>query len=233
MTSKLRAHLTYANVVSTVCLFVVLGGSSYAALTVSGKQIVNNSVRSKDIRNNDVRGKDIRNGTVNSRDVTNGALLAEDFKAGQLPAGEKGEKGDKGDPGEPGQRGPSDAFAQSRAIANGLTNSFSAAPNPIAQLSLPAGQYLVFAQGWFDHADLVDTETYWLQLTGGGDAANVLKESATELDRSTSPSWANASLVYAANLPATTTIELRAANNGGPGSVRDVTLAAIRVGSLN
>jgi hypothetical protein len=235
MLSKLRMRLTYANVVASIALFVALGGTSYGLATgsIGSREIKNNGVASKDIRNNDVRGKDIRNSTISSRDVRNGALLAEDFMAGALPAGEKGEKGDKGDPGAPGERGPSEAFAQSRAFANGLTNSFAAAPNPIAQLSLPAGQYLIFAQGWFEHADLVDTETYTLELTGGGDPLNVLTKSDTELERGTSPGWANASLLYAANLPAATTIELRAANNGGPGSIHDATLAAIRVGSLN
>jgi hypothetical protein len=29
---QLRAHLTYANVMATIALFVALGGSSYAAI---------------------------------------------------------------------------------------------------------------------------------------------------------------------------------------------------------
>jgi hypothetical protein len=54
MAWKLRSHLTYANVVSTACLFVVLGGTSYAvaAGSIGSGEIKNNSVLSKDIRNN-------------------------------------------------------------------------------------------------------------------------------------------------------------------------------------
>jgi hypothetical protein len=34
--SNLRARLTYANVVATLALFIALGGSSYAAITITG-----------------------------------------------------------------------------------------------------------------------------------------------------------------------------------------------------
>lgn len=85
MTSWLGSRLSYANVMATVALFVALGGSSYAALRIGSKQIVNNGVRSADLRNNDVRGKDVRNGTLGSVDVGDGSLLAADFKPGELP----------------------------------------------------------------------------------------------------------------------------------------------------
>lgn len=115
MASKVRARLTYANVVSSVCLFVVLGGTSYAVATgsVGSAQLKDNSVRSRDIRNNDLRSKDVKDAS----------LLAKDFKAGQLPAGPagppgpqgaqgaQGSKGDKGDPGQPGAPGTARAYA--------------------------------------------------------------------------------------------------------------------------
>jgi hypothetical protein len=55
--------------VALLALFVALGGSSYAALKVSGKQIVNNSVRSSDLRNNDVRSADVRNNGLTGADI--------------------------------------------------------------------------------------------------------------------------------------------------------------------
>jgi hypothetical protein len=84
--AKLRARLTYANVMATVAVFIALGGSSYAALTVTGKNV----------RNSSLTGKDIKNSSLTTRDVKNRSLLARDFKAGQLPAGPKGDKGDTG-----------------------------------------------------------------------------------------------------------------------------------------
>ena len=67
--AKLRARLTYANVVATLALFIALGGVSYGAIRVGSKSIANNSVRTQDLRNNDIRSKDIRNRTIIGRDV--------------------------------------------------------------------------------------------------------------------------------------------------------------------
>jgi len=47
-------HLTYANVVSTIALFLVLGGVTYAAF-----HLPKNSVRSKNIVNHQVKSKDL------------------------------------------------------------------------------------------------------------------------------------------------------------------------------
>jgi hypothetical protein len=88
--SKLRPKLSYANVVSTLCLFILLGGSSYAAVKL-GK----NAVKSKNIAAN----------AVTSPKVKNGSLLSQDFKAGQIPQGDRGLKGDKGDKGDTGDKG--------------------------------------------------------------------------------------------------------------------------------
>jgi hypothetical protein len=89
--AKLRSRLTYANVVATVAVFIALGGSSYAALTVTGKNVKNSSLTGSDIKNNSVTGKDVK--SIRSADVTDRSLLAKDFAAGQLPAGPKGETG--------------------------------------------------------------------------------------------------------------------------------------------
>ena len=44
MLAKLRSRLTYANVMSTLAVFIALGGSSYAAFTISGSSIQNRSI---------------------------------------------------------------------------------------------------------------------------------------------------------------------------------------------
>src|SRR4051794_6310275 len=59
MLDQIRQRLTYANVVATLALFVALGGSSYAALHIGSRDIVNNSVRGKDIRNRTITHKDV------------------------------------------------------------------------------------------------------------------------------------------------------------------------------
>ena len=59
MFRKLRGSLTYANVMVTLLVFVVLGGGAYAAFTLP-----KNSVRSKNIVNNQVRGKDVKESSL-------------------------------------------------------------------------------------------------------------------------------------------------------------------------
>jgi hypothetical protein len=58
--TKLRHHLTYANVMATVAVCIALGGSSYAALTISGSDIKNRTIAGKKMKRNTLTGKQIR-----------------------------------------------------------------------------------------------------------------------------------------------------------------------------
>jgi hypothetical protein len=141
--SQLRNRLTFANVVSMVALFVALGGSSYAAVTITGKQIKDSSITTKDIKD--------------------GSLLTRDFKPGQLPrgvagpqgpagaagrdgaigpagpAGVNGTNGVNGQDGATGPRGPSDAYVSANVGPQSDSNSVS--------VTVPAGDYVAAASG--------------------------------------------------------------------------------------
>src|SRR4051794_8886741 len=100
MFHRFLGRLTYANVMATVAVFIALGGSSYAAVT---------------LKKNSVKGKFLAPNSVTSPKVKDGSLLAKDFAAGQLPGGTTigpagpqgpaGAKGDKGDTGNTGNTG--------------------------------------------------------------------------------------------------------------------------------
>ena len=60
MIQALRRRLTYANVMATVAVFIALGGSSYAALTVTGQEVVNGSLTSSDLRRDTLGGGRIK-----------------------------------------------------------------------------------------------------------------------------------------------------------------------------
>ncbi len=60
MIRRLRARLTYANVMSTLAVFIALGGSSYAAFTISGSTIRNRSIPGKKLKRNTLTGREIR-----------------------------------------------------------------------------------------------------------------------------------------------------------------------------
>jgi hypothetical protein len=83
----LRDKLTYANVISTLCLFMLLGGGAYAAV-----KLPKNSVGTKQIKNNAITGKKIKKGTIGADKLTSAAVATL--------------KGTKGDPGPAGAQGP-------------------------------------------------------------------------------------------------------------------------------
>ena len=60
MLTKLRQRLTYANVMSTLGVFIALGGSSYAALNISGSDIRNRSIPAKKLKRNSITNREVR-----------------------------------------------------------------------------------------------------------------------------------------------------------------------------
>jgi len=60
MLALFRTRLTYANVVATLALFVALGGSSYAALQITSKDVKNRSLKGGDLKRDTVTGKEIK-----------------------------------------------------------------------------------------------------------------------------------------------------------------------------
>ncbi len=95
-------------VVACVALVVALGGTSYATISISGKDVRNSSLTGRDVRNSSLTGRDVRNRSLTGRDVKNRSLTARDFRRGVLrrgatgapgPQGAQGPKGDKGDAG--------------------------------------------------------------------------------------------------------------------------------------
>ena len=60
MRTRFRRRMTYANVMSTLALFVALGGSSYAAMKISGKNIERRSIPATKIERNSITGREVR-----------------------------------------------------------------------------------------------------------------------------------------------------------------------------
>jgi hypothetical protein len=82
MRQQLRSHLTYANVISTLCLFLLLGGGSAVALTGS------NTVFSDDIVNGEVKVADVGQGAVATDEIANGQVKAADIGDGEVMTAE-------------------------------------------------------------------------------------------------------------------------------------------------
>jgi hypothetical protein len=91
---RMRRHLTYANVISSLCLFIVLSGSAVAAVTITGKQVRNNSLTSADIRDRTLRANDFKPGVLPQAGSSETGVPG--------PQGPKGEQGDRGPQGDAG-----------------------------------------------------------------------------------------------------------------------------------
>ena len=92
---RARGRLTYANVMSSIAVFVALGGTSYA-LTLP-----RNSVGSAQIRTGAVGPTEIRTGAIRSRDVGNRSLGLQDLSLAARSS-LRGRVGEQGPPGPPG-----------------------------------------------------------------------------------------------------------------------------------
>jgi hypothetical protein len=149
MLGKLRPHLTYANVASSMALFLALGGVSYAAVVLPA---------------NSVGPKHIKKGAVTSAKVKNGSLTPADLKAGLLRAGPRGGEGAQGPQGPQGPRGAAVAgpagpsgVSGAHVVTGNLTTIPSAGGYGTATVTCPTGERVL--GGNFSQQDGVPSVT--------------------------------------------------------------------------
>jgi Collagen triple helix repeat (20 copies) len=141
-----RRHTT---AVAYLALFAALGGSAYAAVTVTGKNI----------KDGTITGKDVKNRLLGTSKLSATALSSLAGRPGPAgPAGPQGPKGDTGqrgpagptgptgDTGSPGPQGPAGPRGPSgisgwEYVTSGV--SISAGANSIAQVDCPTDKKLL------------------------------------------------------------------------------------------
>jgi hypothetical protein len=130
---RLRGRLTYSNVISTLCLILLVGGGTAYAAT----QLPKNSVGSAQLKKGAVTPAKLSGGAK-------AALAAPQGNEGARGAtGPQGPKGDAGDRGGQGPRGPSNAITK----ANSGFVPWSTTYTTIESVSLEAGSWVVTATG--------------------------------------------------------------------------------------
>jgi hypothetical protein len=104
MPSRLRRQATYANLASSLALFLAVGGGAvYAASdkvdsqdiakrAVNTKHLADDAVRSEQIRNGQVNSGDIRDQNVTGNDVAEGTLEGSDLSDGTVKGGKIGDE---------------------------------------------------------------------------------------------------------------------------------------------
>jgi hypothetical protein len=80
---NLKRHLTYANVMATLALFLSLGAGAYAVGlgrdSVKSRNIADGSVRPQDIKDQSITGRQIHDEILNSRDIREDRLDVNQF----------------------------------------------------------------------------------------------------------------------------------------------------------
>lgn len=123
-----RNRPSYANVTSTLALFVALGGTSYAAATISGSDVRDHSLTGRDIARGSLTGTQIKSRSVPGGDLVSGSVTSTQIRRGTIrepdlaprlrknllvhgptgaagPTGDSGPMGDTGPKGDTGPRG--------------------------------------------------------------------------------------------------------------------------------
>ncbi len=98
ITRRFRSHLSFANVMATMAVFIALGGTSYAAVMITGADVRDGSLTGRDVRDSSLGASDvissslgtgeIRDGSLNGRDVRDSSLGASDVINSSLGTGE-------------------------------------------------------------------------------------------------------------------------------------------------
>jgi hypothetical protein len=159
MSGRAGKSLSYANVVSSMALFVALGGVSYAAITLPA-----NSVGPRQLRRNSVSGATVRNHSLTAADF-GGALAAGPAgpEGARGPAGADGAAGAKGADGPQGPQGIAGPVGPIGATGNtGNTgNTGDTGPSGV-----------VLTKSFYGSVADVTTSAEW-QFVGGTEAATI------------------------------------------------------------
>ena len=189
--TRLRRKLNFANVLACLALFVALGGTSYAALVVTGKNVKDNSLTGRDIKNGSVTAADLQQ-AASARAGSAGPQGPRGADGAPGPAGVQGDRGDRGPQGDRGPRGErgetgatgtvdtsdfydkaesDDRFARGPVSGTGaiMTNHMASDPNTGWHLLDPA-PYDVFLKCPADPS----TEPHGIQIRNVGNLATEL-----------------------------------------------------------
>lgn len=158
-----------ATVIALVALFVALGGTSYGAFVITGKNVKNGSLTGKDVKNNSLTGDDVKNGSLRGRDVKDRTLGNTDIRNNSLRGGQINES--------TLGKVPSAASADAVVSGNRAFSTFHDASillpttlGTIATLNVPAGRYVVIANATMFNQSNTNSPLDSCSLTAGGDS---------------------------------------------------------------
>ena len=72
--SRLRRHLSYANVMASIAVFVAFGGISYAATNINGNQIVKGSIGAGKLKNGTITSTQVKANSLTGGSINESSL---------------------------------------------------------------------------------------------------------------------------------------------------------------
>jgi hypothetical protein len=102
----MRRHISYANVMATIAVFIALGGSAYAVKRIDGKDIAAHTIPASKLKKETLTRDEIGPRAIGRSELSRGlrAALRPPDEPGLPP--QDGFDGLPGEPGEPGEPGP-------------------------------------------------------------------------------------------------------------------------------
>lgn len=215
--SFVRRHLTYANVVASLALFLALGGAAFAAT-----QLPRNSVGTGQLKPEAVTSGKIAKKTRNQLKGATGPQGPQGKTGAKGPKGATGAKGDTGARGATGADGTGPAFEVFANEAAGKT--VGTTPAPILAENLPAGAYVISANIALEVTPALSVVT--CTLSTGGEAVTAVSD-----EGGTKPVPATVSLSDTTNFGAAASTALICTSGGTAVPVDYANLIATQVKS--
>ena len=179
---KVIRHLSYANVMSTLAVFLLLGGATaYAAKQkIGANQIKSSAVTTAKIKNGAVTSPKLKNGTVSAEKIADGAVGNSKLLDGSVSAGKIANDSVTGDKvvestlGEVPSANSANPVAFARVNANGTVDPANSKALTGPNVSHPSkGVYCIAVPSFVPRGGQVSTESSSSQTTaqiaiGGG-----------------------------------------------------------------
>jgi hypothetical protein len=205
----MHTRLSYSNLMATVAVFIALGGSSYAAIKITGKNVKNGTLTGADVKNSSLTGTDVKDESLTPSDFDGSVQGPKGDTGAQGAKGDAGLPGAKGETGEQGERGPSNAWViELNRVAGAV--------------ALPAGKFVF---------------TGAVSFLGGGGQLECSTQQGTGLFATVGKFQATAANGVAASLPVGGAFQLSApgfalVNCLGSGTNLALSVTVIQVGEL-
>ncbi len=208
----------YAAVTSTLALVIALGGTSYAAVKITGADIKDNTVTTKDVKDKTLKVKDLSPG---ARKKLKGAT----GPAGPTgPSGPSGPAGPPGAPGVDGDIGPSNVFT----VYNNNGTQGNITFKNLLTLTLQPGSYAAFGKTWAHRQATGSVQYQNCRLLLG---AVIIDSSGGDLpDVSSSYNTVVTTASFTITTPTTLTLACMSTNNA---FIDFKKLTAIKVGTVS